>query len=105
MLWYCNFQTTLQQSLTPKVLHFLPDDWGAFVKVLSKECYVVGKARMVVIEWGNSNVWHYLGCFARRIRVVSKCDVMVDTFLNMWKNLSTLAIFAQIQTTALSHYR
>ena len=53
----------------------------------------------------NSNTRHHLGRFTRRTKVVSKRDIMVDTSLKLWKNLTTPDIFTQIQTIALSPYK
>jgi IS1 family transposase len=96
--------------LCDKVKHlenciFYTDDWEAFLKVLSKECHIIGESYTVVIERDNSSTWHYLGWFMRRMKVVSKCDGMVDASLKLWKNLAMPEVFAQIQTIALSPYR
>jgi len=73
--------------------------------VLPKERHIIGKKYTVAIEQDNSNTRHHLGQFTRRTKMVSKCDVMVDTSLNLWKNLTTPAVFTQIQTITVSPYR
>jgi IS1 family transposase len=73
--------------------------------VLPKERHIIGKKHTVAIEQDNSNTRHHLGRFTRRTKVVSKRDVMVDTSLKLWKNLTTPEVFTQIQTIALSPYR
>jgi insertion element IS1 protein InsB len=105
-----NRDTATFQRLYDKVKHlekciFYTDDWDAFSKVLPKERHIVGKKHTVAIEQDNSNTRHHLGRFTRRTKVVSKSDVMVDTSLNLWKNLTTPNVFTQIQTTALSLYK
>jgi insertion element IS1 protein InsB len=60
---------------------FYTDDWKAFSDVLPAERHIVGKAHTVAIERDNSNTWHHLGRFTRRIKVVSKSVAMVDLTL------------------------
>jgi hypothetical protein len=57
------------------------------------------------LEQNNSNMCHYLGRFTRRIKVVSKCEDMVDTSLKLWQALTLQDFFIQFQTTALSIYK
>ena len=102
--------TATFKCLYNKVKHlercvFYTDDWDVFVKVLSKDRYIIGKKHITVIEQDDSDACHHLGRFTRRTKVVSKCDTMVDTSIKLWANLATPDIFTQIQTIVLSPYK
>ena len=111
MVWvFGHRDTAIFKRLYNKVKHletciFYTGDWDAFIKVLPKERHIIGKAHTVVIEQNNGNTRHHPGWFTCRTKVVSKRDTMVDTSLKLWKNLTTLDIFTQIQTIALSPYK
>ncbi|MCL2643734.1 MAG: IS1 family transposase, partial [Candidatus Bathyarchaeota archaeon] len=102
--------TTTFKKLYNKVKHiekciFYSDNWDAFAKVLPRDCHIIGKKHTTVIEQDNSNTCHYLGRFTRRTKVVSKLDIMVDTSIKLWTNMTTPEVFTKIQTTALSIYK
>jgi len=109
--WVLGYRDTATfKRLYDKVKHltnciFYTDDWDAFAKVLPKERHIIGKKHTIAIEQDNSNTRHHLGRFTRRIKMVSKCDTMVDTSIKLWSNLTTPEVFTKIQTTALSIYK
>jgi insertion element IS1 protein InsB len=87
-----DWDTATFQRLYDKVKHlehciFYTDDWDAFARVLPKDRHVMGKSRTTAVGWDNSNAWHHLGRFTRRSKVVSRCDVMVDTSLKLWQTV------------------
>jgi insertion element IS1 protein InsB len=68
---------------------FYTDNWEAFANVLSSERHVIGKAHTITIEHDNSNTRHHLGRLARRTKVVSKKEFMVDLSLRIWHTVTT----------------
>jgi insertion element IS1 protein InsB len=98
---------TTFRRLYEKVKHltgckFYTDHWDAFAEILPKEQHVVGKSGTVTIERDNSSTRHHLGRMARRTKVVSKKEYMVDASLKLWRTLTEPLIFAKYQQKFLS---
>jgi IS1 family transposase len=84
---------------------FYTDDWDAFAKVLPPERHVIGKSGTVTTERDNSNTRHYLARFARRTKVVSKKEEMVNLSIKLWLEFTLLDNFEGLQKIALCIYR
>jgi len=72
---------------------------------LPPERHVIGKNYTIAIERDNSNTRHYLGRFARRTKVVSRKESMVDLSLRIWHAVTTTDLFFSLQKEALSIFR
>ena len=84
---------------------FYTDDWDAFAAVLPGERHVVGKAHTACIERDNSNIRHHLSRFARRTKVISRSETMVDYTLRIWYAVTNTELFEKLQGKLMAIFK
>ena len=81
---------------------FVTDDWEGYHRLIPEGQLFTGKDLTFPIEQDNSNVRHYLARFRRRIKVVSKCPIMVDFSLRLLHHLQDSVNYATYAKKFLS---
>ena len=62
---------------------YCTDDYQAYKQVIPQEKLIIGKAGTSTVESNNSNTRHWFKRFARKSKVVSKTQYMVELTLKL----------------------